>query len=111
MSEAYRAFGDEEGTRLELDAARVAFERLGALPDLERVRRLARSGPRDACGLTERELEVLRGVAAGKSNKTMASELGLSERTIDRHVSNIFSKLDVRTRAAATARAYQEALL
>jgi DNA-binding NarL/FixJ family response regulator len=61
--------------------------------------------------LTPRELEVLRLVAAGKSNKVIAAELCLSEKTIHRHVSNIFTKLDVPSRAAATAFAYQHKLL
>jgi DNA-binding NarL/FixJ family response regulator len=67
--------------------------------------------PRDSQGLTARELQVLRLVAAGKTNKAIAVELGLSEKTVDRHVSNIFTKLDVSTRAAATAYAYQHRLI
>jgi DNA-binding NarL/FixJ family response regulator len=62
-------------------------------------------------GLTQRELQVLRLVAAGKTNKAVAQELSLSEKTIDRHVSNIFNKLDVPSRAAATAFAYEHKLL
>jgi DNA-binding CsgD family transcriptional regulator len=111
MGMAYRDIGDDEGSRLELDAARVAFERLGAVPDLQRVRNLARCGVRGGSQLTARELQVLRLVASGESNKAIAARLCLSERTVERHVSNIFSKLDVRTRAAATARAYEHALL
>lgn len=64
-----------------------------------------------ATGLTPRELEVLRLVAAGKTNKTVAAELVLSERTVDRHVSNIFAKLSVSSRAGATAYAYEQHLL
>ena len=67
---------------------------------------------RAAChGLTTRELQVLRLVAAGKTNKAIARELKLSEKTIDRHLSNIFAKLDVPSRAAATAYAYQHQLI
>ena len=62
-------------------------------------------------GLTARELQVLRLVAAGKTNKAIAAELFLSEKTIDRHVSNIFAKLDVASRAAATACAYEYKLI
>jgi len=62
-------------------------------------------------GLTERELEVLRLVASGKTNKAIAQELSLSEKTVDRHVSNIFGKLDVSSRAAATAFAYEHELV
>lgn len=106
------ALGDDEGGRMELDAARPVFERLGAAPDLARVERLAAndSSPRPR-GLTPRELEVLRLIAAGKTNKAVAAELSLSERTIDRHLSNIFAKLDVSSRAAATAYAYRHDLV
>lgn len=106
------ALGDEEGGRMELEAARSVFERLGAAPDLERIDRLDAEGssPRPH-GLTRRELEVLRLIAAGKTNKAAAAELSLSERTIDRHLSNIFTKLDVSSRAAATAYAYRHDLL
>jgi DNA-binding NarL/FixJ family response regulator len=61
--------------------------------------------------LTARELEVLRLVAGGRRTKAIAKQLFLSEKTIDRHVSNIFGKLDVSTRAAATAFAYQHDLI
>ena len=69
-------------------------------PDLERV---SESGTAGSAGLTARELEVLRLVAAGNTNKAIAGQLALSERTVDRHVSNIYAKLDVSSRAAATA--------
>ena len=65
----------------------------------------------DCYGLTPRELEVLRRVAAGATNKSIAAELVLSERTVDRHVSNIFAKLRVTSRAAATAYAYEHRLV
>jgi len=105
IGHARRALGDEEGARLELDAARSTFERLGAKPDLARLH-----GGRPA-QLTGRELQVLRLVAAGHTNRSIGAELGLSERTVDRHVSNIFDKLGVSSRAAATAVAYESALL
>ena len=109
---ACRALGDEEGCRLELDAARRVFTRLGAAPDAARVDSLAkRGGPRRPHGLTPRELEVLRLVAAGKTNKTIASELFLSEKTVDRHVSSILVKLNVSSRTAATAFALQHELV
>jgi DNA-binding NarL/FixJ family response regulator len=63
------------------------------------------------CGLTERELQVLRLIASGKTNKAIARELSLSEKTVDRHVSNIFAKTDVNSRAAATAFAYEHKLV
>lgn len=101
LATACRALGDEEAAALELEEARRTFERLGA------------AAPRAAppATLTVRELEVLRLVAAGKTNKRIARELRLSERTIDRHVSNILTKLDVPSRAAATAWAYERKLL
>ena len=106
-----RALGDEDTAALELDAARAAYAELGAGPDLARMGSLAGVAPREAHGLTERELEVLRLVAAGKTNKAIAAALVLSERTVDRHVSNIFAKLRVSSRAAATASAYEHGLL
>lgn len=109
---ACRALGDDDGAMLEFDAAAAAFEELGASPDLARVAGLtqkkAASRPH---GLTARELQVLRLVAAGKTNKAIASELFLSEKTVDRHVSNIFVKLDVPSRSAATAFAYEHKLI
>jgi ATP/maltotriose-dependent transcriptional regulator MalT len=105
---ACRALGDEDGAKLELGAARAAFAELGAAPDLARIDSLGESSRH---GLTPRELQVLRLVATGKTNKAIAAELSLSEKTIDRHVSNIFAKLDVASRAAATAYAYQHRLM
>jgi DNA-binding NarL/FixJ family response regulator len=85
---------------------------LGAVPDVARVDSLAAS-PQAAVahGLTRRELQVLRLVARGATNRSIAAELVLSDRTIDRHVSNIFAKLRVSTRAAATAYAYEHDLV
>jgi DNA-binding CsgD family transcriptional regulator len=107
-----RAMGDREGADLELRAARAEFETLGARPDLAG---LGPAGGKEPAarplGLTPRELEVLRLVATGKSNKAIANALFLSERTIERHVANIFRKLDVPSRTAATAEAYRHALL
>ena len=113
MGLACRSLGDDEAAELELDAARAVFEQLGAAPELARTRR-ARQGRNARCihiRLTTRELQVLRLIAAGKTNKAIATALFLSERTIDRHVSNIFSKLNVPSRAAATAYAYDHKLL
>jgi DNA-binding CsgD family transcriptional regulator len=109
---ACRALGDEETAALEFNAARALFEQLEAAPELAHL---------DTCGtretlrhehpLTTRERDVLRLVVAGNTNKAIAAALYLSERTIDRHVSNILSKLDVPSRAAATAYAYDHKLL
>jgi DNA-binding CsgD family transcriptional regulator len=107
-----RALGDEDGAALEVDAARSVFEWLGAMPDLARIDSLMSPAPScHAHGLTPRELQVLRLVAAGETNKVIARKLSLSEKTIDRHVSNILTKLDVSSRTAATAFAYQRKLV
>jgi DNA-binding NarL/FixJ family response regulator len=109
---ACHALGDEDGASLEIDAARSTFERLGAAPDLARIDSLMRGAPSGHLhGLTRRELQVLRLVAAGDTNKAIAAELCLSDRTIERHLSNIFTKLDLSTRAAATAWAYEHGLI
>jgi len=107
-----RAVGDEDTAAWELDAARDVFDRLGAGPDVARVDSLKASPQAAAAhGLTQRELQVLRLVAGGATNRSIAAELVLSERTIDRHVSNIFAKLRVSSRAAATAYAYEHDLV
>jgi DNA-binding CsgD family transcriptional regulator len=108
---AYRQLGDEEGARLELEAAEDAFERLGAAPDAARVAALVTPASRPSGPLTGREVEVLRLVAAGKTNRSIAEELGISEKTVARHVSNIFTKLDLSSRSAATAYAYSHKLV
>ena len=109
LSVACRELGDEDAARLELDGARHVFAELGAT-DLARIEALD-TAPAASHNLTARELEVLRLVAAGRSNKAIAAELFLSERTVHRHVSNIFTKLRVSSRAAATAYAYEHQLV
>jgi DNA-binding NarL/FixJ family response regulator len=109
---ACRELDDEDAAAMELDAAREAFSTLGAAPDVVRVARLAGTRPpRATQGLTPRELQVLRLVAGGATNRGIAAELVLSEKTVDRHVSNILAKLRVPSRAAATAFAYEHELL
>jgi ATP/maltotriose-dependent transcriptional regulator MalT len=109
---ACRDLGDEETATLELEAARAAFERLGAAPDLARVGQLTGSSSRpDTHGLTGRELEVLRLVASGKSNREIAAALVISEHTVARHVQNIFAKVNVSSRAAAGAFAFEHDLV
>lgn len=109
---ALAALGDRVSADLELDAARHVFVELGAAADVERVdavridARSAPSGP-----LTAREVEVLRAVAAGRTNKEIATELTISDHTVSRHLGNIFTKIDVRSRAAATAYAYEHGLI
>jgi DNA-binding CsgD family transcriptional regulator len=96
---ACRALGDDDTAALELEAAGAVFAQVGAAPDLARVDSLAeRVGDVDAHGLAARELQVLRLVAADATNKAIAAELVLSERTVDRHVSNILTKLGVSSR-------------
>ncbi len=109
---ACRQVGDEDAAGMELDAARSAFAALGAAPDLAALELLtAGARPTSPGGLSPRELEILHGLAAGKSNRAIADELVISERTVDRHVSNIFAKLDVSSRAAATAYAYEHGIV
>ena len=106
---ACRELGDGASAELEFEAARSVLEELGARPDLERLARLAGS-PRPA-GLSRRESEVLTLVAAGKTNRAIATELFISEKTVARHVSNIFTKLGLSSRAEATAYAYKHGLV
>jgi DNA-binding CsgD family transcriptional regulator len=108
---ACRALGDEETAAMELDAAGWVFRRLGAEPDLARVEALSRKTPATIGGLTAREVEILRLVAAGKTNRQIAAVLVVSDHTVRRHLQNIFAKLGVPSRAAATAFAFQHDLI
>jgi DNA-binding NarL/FixJ family response regulator len=105
-----RLLGDEEGGRIEVDAARAGFERLGAAVDARHAAALLqrRASPRV---LTDREVQVLRLVAAGKHNREIAGALHLSEHTVARHMQNILAKLGVSSRAAATSSALKQGLL
>ena len=97
---------------MELELAREVFQRLGAAPDLARLEVLSRQKSRSHENpLTTREVEVLRLVASGKTNRAIAIKLGISEKTVARHISNMFNKLDLSSRAAATAFAYQNKLV
>ncbi|HUF84159.1 MAG TPA: LuxR C-terminal-related transcriptional regulator [Acidimicrobiia bacterium] len=111
LGRACREAGDEEAATSSLDAATAIFERLGAAPDAERARALRIGTPLLPGGLTEREAEVLRLVAAGGTNKDVAAQLFLSEKTVARHLSNIFAKIGVSTRSAATAYAFEHGLV
>jgi ATP/maltotriose-dependent transcriptional regulator MalT len=99
--------GDKDGCRLEVDAAHKLFKRLNAQAPLPRITKP--SGP--AGPLSERELQVLHLLAVGTTNRAIADELFISEKTVARHVSNIFDKLGVSSRSAATAWAYQRNLI
>jgi ATP/maltotriose-dependent transcriptional regulator MalT len=113
-----RELGNEEYAKSELSAAREVFERLGALPDVAAVDCLSNStghvpgnSSHPAHPLTDRELEVLQLVASGATNREVANRLHISEKTVARHISNIFNKLDLSSRAAATAYAFQHGLV
>jgi DNA-binding CsgD family transcriptional regulator len=110
LAQAYLALGDTDAAAHELTAAEAAFRRLGAGPDLARAAALH---PRAtaADGLTAREVEVLRLVAAGLTNRAVAGRLRLSEKTVARHLSNLFTKLGLSSRTQAAAYAYERGLL
>ena len=107
---ACRELGDEEGAESAIRWALGVFERLGAADELARTAEPLGARPAPA-GLTAREVEVLRLVAAGKSNREIANQLYLSVKTVARHLSNIFCKIDVSSRTAAAAFAYEHGLV
>lgn len=109
-AQALRLLGDDQGAVDELTRAAEGFTELGAAPALARVRVLLGSGAVPG-GLSPRETEVLRLVAAGRSNAEIAAGLVVSEKTVARHLSNIFTKLDVRSRTAAAAFAYEHRMI
>jgi DNA-binding CsgD family transcriptional regulator len=109
---ACSALGDPETSAMELDGARKVFDQLGAKPDIEQLNVSLRLPYGQAPGgLTVREVEVLRLVASGKTNRAIARELGLSEKTVARHVHNSLTKIGVPSRAAATAYVYENGLI
>ncbi|HWW52243.1 MAG TPA: response regulator transcription factor, partial [Acidimicrobiales bacterium] len=91
------------------DTARALFEQIGARLDAREVD-LARRTTRPN-GLTEREIEVLCLIAQGHPNKQIAAQLDLSTKTVSRHLTNIFNKIGVTSRTAATAFAFQHRLV
>ena len=108
---ACRELGDEDTALMDLRAARQTFAALGAEPDVARVDALLAPAARDASSpLTGREAQVLQLVAAGKTNRQIAEELVISEKTVARHISNIFGKISVSSRSAATGYAYEHGL-
>jgi DNA-binding NarL/FixJ family response regulator len=111
LAVAYREMGDGDASDLELDAARSTFAELGARVDLARAEELVAPVIARPRGLSDRECEVLRLVAAGKTNRQIARELTISEHTVARHLQNIFMKLGVTSRSAATAFAYEHGLV
>jgi DNA-binding NarL/FixJ family response regulator len=109
VGRALRALGDEESAAAELGATARTLAALGATPAAQEVDRLLAPGPLPG-GLTAREAEVLRLVSSGRSNPEIAAALFLSEKTVARHLSNIFTKLDVSSRTAAAAYAFEHGL-
>jgi DNA-binding CsgD family transcriptional regulator len=106
-----RMLGDEEGGRIEINTARVGFERLGATADARHAAALLQQRRASPRVLTDRQVQVLQLVAAGKNNRDIAGALHLSEHTVARHMQNIFAKLGVSSRAAATSSALRQGLL
>jgi DNA-binding CsgD family transcriptional regulator len=110
IGRACRAIGDDDGAELAIGGALAVFEQLGATYEAKRTAALL-GGRAGTSGLTPREVEVLRLVAAGKSNREIADELTLSVKTVARHLENIFTKLGVSSRTAATALAYKRGIV
>lgn len=110
LADACEKLGDDDGAALEREVARTEFERLGAVGDLARFENKGRQDAGQAHGLTPRESEVLALVATGRTNRAIANVLSISEKTVARHIANIFQKLGVSSRAAATAYAWENGL-
>jgi DNA-binding CsgD family transcriptional regulator len=112
LAAACRRLGDADTARIEQTAAREVFTDVDARPDLARLdERAAQRQPDAAAGLTAREVEVIRLVAAGLTNREIADELVISEKTVARHLNNMFTRLGLSNRAAATAYAYEHELV
>ena len=110
LGRTLRTVGDSESAARELATARRTFAELGATPALAEVDRIL-APTTNPDGLTDREVEVLRLAASGRSNAQIAAELFLSEKTVARHLSNIFTKIDVNSRTAAAAYAFEHNLV
>lgn len=112
IGKTYQEFRDIETARMEFEAARSAFHKLGATPDIMRVDALLKvKRSSNQHGLSPRELEVVHQIAQGLTNKAIADELFISKRTVERHIRNIFNKLNVSSRSAVTAYAYEHQLI
>jgi DNA-binding NarL/FixJ family response regulator len=104
--------GDDRTAELELSSARNTLQQLGAVPELTKLG-AGKTGSVDEVAqhsLTDRELEVTRLVAAGMTNRMIADQLVISEKTVARHLSNIFTKLDLPSRTALTAYAFERGI-
>jgi DNA-binding NarL/FixJ family response regulator len=112
IARACQQLGDVDGAGIECEAARHVFRQLGATPDLAAMDAASSAqNPASASGLSARELEVLRSLVTGKTNRAIADELCISEKTVARHISNIFNKLGLSSRTSATAYAYEHHLV
>jgi DNA-binding CsgD family transcriptional regulator len=111
LGAAYRAVGDDDAAAVSFDAGVQLLAQLGADTTTARGRARRADPTTSPNGLTGREVEVLRLLASGRTNKELAAELGLSEKTVERHLSNIFTKIGVSTRAAATAFAFEHEIV
>jgi DNA-binding NarL/FixJ family response regulator len=111
IAQACRELKDDDAAASELISARQVFQQLGAAPDVARAESSLGKSAVTAGPLTEREVEVLRLIASGMTNRAIGTKLRISEKTVARHVSNIFMKLDLTSRAAATAYAFQHRLV
>lgn len=111
MAQAFRELGELDSARMELDAARISFQQLGAAADLLAIDKFLNPDASQSTTLTPRELDVIRLLATGATNREIAVDLVISEKTVARHVSNLYNKLDVSSRAAATAYAYEHKLV
>ncbi|HEX2259791.1 MAG TPA: response regulator transcription factor [Actinomycetota bacterium] len=111
IGKASRFAGDEERARLEIEAALASFEKLGARLDARVAGELLKRPAELPKGLSRREVEILRLVAAGRTNREIAAEMFISEHTVSRHLQNIFTKLGVSSRSAATAFAFENQLV
>jgi DNA-binding NarL/FixJ family response regulator len=112
MAQACGAMDDCDAATLELELACEVFKKLGAAPDLSRTKAISvQRVAKNENPLTVREIEVLKLIASGKTNRAIAGALNISEKTVARHVSNIFNKLDLPSRAAATAFAYENQIV
>ena len=112
IGQACRQLGDTDSAEIEFEAAGQVFQQVGAVQDLDRLRKLIGSADlSQPNGLTARELQVLSLVATGRTNREISSTLMISEHTVARHLQNIFSKLGVSSRTAATAFALENSLI
>lgn len=111
LGAAYRNLGDEDSAQLEWNTARLRFAKIGAARDMTLLDEISGRSARNLAGLTGREVEILTHVATGQTNRQIAQDLGISEHTVRRHLQNIYAKLSLQSRAAATAWAYQHHLL